>query len=341
MTRDDVARYARVSTAVVSYVVNGGPKPVAPETAARVREAIEVLGYRPNLNARALSTGRTRTLGVVAPDTTNPFFAELLEQIQLRAHDAGYSLITANSLRERDLERRNLAELAARQVDGIIAASMLHAAELATLLPAGPRLVRIGNSDAGPTIFTVGTDLAAGMRLAVQHLLEHGHPSVALLAGGTSASSRAEDVRVAAWREVLHERGLPPGRLIPSDFTRQGAREAVLGALADAPAPPALIATSDIEAIGAMRGLREVGLRIPEDIAVMGFDDVAESSFTCPPLSTVRQPLERIAASALEAVVALADDNRTVLLTPTLAIRDSCGAHPGAGAGPRLAQPAE
>jgi len=325
VTRTDVARYAGVSTAVVSYVINGGPKPVAAATAARVREAIKVLQYQPNATARALSLGSTRLLGMIVPDSTNPYFAELTDTIAQAAASRGYALLAANSRTDADTERQNTFNLVSRQVDAIILATVLTPSEVAAMPVQGIPRVLIDQSSAVHGVPTISTDFEQGAAMGVQHLIGHGHQDIAILVGKDIDPSRT-DPRHSGWKKALREAGLPEGPAEFTDFTRQGGYEATRKLL-DLPKPPtAIFASSDLLAVGALRAIHEANLSVPSDIAVVSFDGTSESEFSWPQLTTVRQPITQIAEAVLEAALSNDNPDGRIQLFPTdLVIRRSCG----------------
>jgi LacI family transcriptional regulator len=325
VTRTDVARYAGVSTAVVSYVINGGPKPVAATTAARVREAIKALHYQPNATARALTIGSARLLGMIVPDSTNPYFAELTDAIAQAAGSRGYALLAANSRTDADTERQNTLNLVSRQVDAIILATVLSPSEVAAMPVQGIRRVLIDQSSAVHGIPTISTDFEQGAAIGVQHLIGHGHKDIAILVGKDIDPSRV-DPRHNGWKKALREAGLPEGPAEFTDFTRQGGYEATRRLLDLPKLPTAIFASSDLLAVGALRAIHEAGLSIPNDIAVVSFDGTSESEFSWPQLTTVRQPINRIADAVLEAALSPNDTGGKIQLLPTeLIIRRSCG----------------
>ena len=209
VTRKDVARYAGVSTAVVSYVVNGGPKTVAPATEAKVQDAIRVLGYRPNAAARALKLGSSETIGLVIPDNSNPFFSLLAHAVEDAAGELGYALFLTNSDGDLAKERRHIRNLAARQVDGVVLASVLFEPDLADLESAEIPSVLLSHSEEPAGFNSVGVDLAAGARIAVEHLIGHGHTNIGL-AMGTNAGQRGRRSRTGL-AAGLEAAGLPEG----------------------------------------------------------------------------------------------------------------------------------
>lgn len=325
VTRADVARYAGVSSAVVSYVINDGPKPVAERTAARVRAAIDLLGYRPNVSARALRGGSTRVLGLVVSDIGNPFFAEFALQIEAEAGARGHALMMANSHAQAETEARVIADLLSRQVDGLILASVdALSPRLRSLQRTGPRVVIIDCPVPVPGHFSIGADAANGSQALVAHLIEvHHQPSVALVIGDGSASA---DQREFGWQQATRAAGLPDGPMARGAFSREGGYFAAKRLL-DAKNPPtAIFASSDLQAVGAMRAIREQNLRVPEDVAVVSFDATKESEFTWPPLTAARQPVREMAVAAVTSLLSASPPTAGhQLFDMDLIIRQSCG----------------
>jgi LacI family transcriptional regulator len=325
VTRKDVARYAGVSTAVVSYVVNKGPKKVAPATEAKVQDAIRVLGYRPNAAARALKLGSTETIGLVIPDNGNPFFSLLAHAVEDAAAELGYALLLTNSDGNLGKERRNIRNLAARQVDGVILSSVLMEPDLVDLESADIPAVLLNHSADAPGFNSVGVDLAAGAQSAVEHLIGHGHINIALAMGTNTGNFL--DGREQGWLEALTQAGLPEGPIVRSAFTREGGYAAGRRLLASASRPTAIFASSDLQAVGILRALHEAGRSIPDDIALASFDGSAEAEYSWPPLTTVKQPAKAMAEAAVRALIG-ARRTRTAehLIFPTeLQVRSSCG----------------
>lgn len=325
VTRKDVARYAGVSTAVVSYVVNGGPKKVAPATEAKVQDAIRVLDYRPNAAARALKLGSSETLGLIVPDNSNPFFSLLAHAVEDAAAERGYALLLTNSDGNLAKERRNVRNLAARQVDGVLLASVLFQPDLEDLERADIPWVLLNNDCEAPNISSIGVDLAAGAQIAVEHLMGHGHTNIGL-AMGTNVGNEV-DGRELGWLKALKEAGLPEGPIARSDFTRSGGYEAGKRLLASANRPTAIFASSDMQAVGILRALHEAGVSVPADIALASFDGSAEAEYTWPALTTVDQPVREMAEAAVESILGArrnAPPQQRIFPTK-LHVRQSCG----------------
>jgi LacI family transcriptional regulator len=324
-TRKDVARYAGVSTAVVSYVVNGGPKKVAPATEAKVRNAIRTLGYRPNAAARALKLGSTETIGLVIPDNGNPFFALLAHAVEDAAAELGYALLLTNSDGNLGKERRNIRNLAARQVDGVVLSSVLMEPDLTDLESAEIPAVLLNHSADAPGFNSVGVDLTAGAKSAVEHLIKHGHTNIALAMGTNTGNFL--DGREQGWLEALTDAGLPEGPIVRSAFTRDGGYTAGRRLLASASKPTAIFASSDLQAIGILRALHEAGVTVPDDIAMASFDGSAEAEYSWPPLTTVQQPAKTMAEAAVRALIGAsrAPEPEHLIFPTELQIRRSCG----------------
>jgi LacI family transcriptional regulator len=324
-TRADVARRAGVSTAVVSYVVNGGPRRVAPETAARVRAAIEALSYRPNINARALRKGSTELLGLVLPDITNPFFAEYALAIEVAAAAHGYLLVVANSGASGNAERRIVADLTARQVDGLILATVFATSDFNPVAYPGLPTVLVNCSSPFPGHIALGPAAQDGARQAVDHLIAvHDHTSVALIIG--ESSEPVPEPREQGWSDAFHTHGLPPGPILRTTFSRRGGYLAARQALRWPSRPTALFIASDQLASGALVAIREAGLRCPEDIAIVSYDGTSESEYSWPPLTVVTQPIEAMAQAAVAALLGLTEPPMAYQRFETaLTIRESCG----------------
>ena len=330
-TRADVARYAGVSTAVVSYVVNDGPRRVAPETAVRVRAAIEILNYRPNVNARALKRGSTEMLGLVLPDITNPFFAEYARAIEVAAAARGYVLVVASSDANEAQESRVVSDLANRHVDGFIISTVLPPSGFRALTLPGRPTVLINCSTPFAGYETVGADSRQGARVLVDHLISvHGHESIALIIG--DSSEPVPEPRERGWSDAFQAHQLPPGPIVRTNFSREGGYEAAVRLLGWPTRPSAIFAASDELCTGTLKAIREAGLRCPDDIAVVSYDGTTESEYCWPPLTVARQPIRAMAEAAVSAVLNLTSPAAAYQRFPLdLIIRESCGcSRPGA-----------
>jgi LacI family transcriptional regulator len=314
-----------VSPAVVSYVVNDGPKRVAPATEARVHEAIRVLGYRPNAAARALKLGSSEMLALVTPDNSNPLYAQLARMVEEAADEFGYVMLLANSDGLLTKQRRHLRNLSSRRVDGVVLASVVSEPDLTDLVSAGIPCVLLDQQTPTAGFAAVGVDLRGGARLAVDHLIEHGHSNIGLAIGSTTANET--DGRELGWLDSLTAAGLQEGPIARATFDREGGYAAGKRLLAGADRPTAIFVSSDLQAVGLMRALREAGVSAPEDIAVVSFDGSAESEYTWPALTSVQQPIGAMAAAAVAALVKAdrAEPPEHVVFSVELIVRQSCG----------------
>ncbi len=326
-TRADVARVAGVSTAVVSYVVNGGPRPVAASTAAKVQHAIDLLGYRPNGSARALSRGVSDTIGLVLPDSSNPFFAELALEFQRLAAISGRALLLASTMSSRRHETRLIEGLLSRQVEGLIVrGDTAHRDPLANVRTDVPSVL-LDTMAAVPGRPSVGTDLRQGADRLVEHLIAvHGLTRVGLIIG--EDLSGLADPRELGWRDSQRRHGLAEGPIARGAFSRPGGYAAMQRMLAAGKPPQAVFASSDVQAIGVLRALHEAGVRVPEDIAVVSFDGTIESEYSFPSLTVARQPIAELAAEAFRLATGGETAESFRLLAPELVIRRSCGCTP-------------
>lgn len=321
-TRADVARLANVSTAAVSYVLNGAPNKISEATAARVRAAADQLNYRPSSLAQALRTGSARMFGVVVPDLSNPYFAESIEAIELAASARGYATVMMTSHADRSAERARVGELATRAVDAILISSARLASELSSITVSGIPLVLLDRPEQIDGVRSVSTDFDAAVFEAVQHLFSHGHRHIAMLSG---SDQRHPDVREDGWRRAYSSAGLPVGPIVATGYTREGGYRATLRAFEGDDRPTAVFASSDLEALGALRAFHELGLRVPEDVALISFDGTVDSQYTVPPLTTMRQRTHELARLAVDAALDPDATGRLHLVPADLVIRQSCG----------------
>ena len=215
VTRADVARLAGVSPAVVSYVLTGSDRPVSDAARARVRAAVDALGYRPNAAARALSRGRSSLIGFIVPDQRNSFFAGMVSMLDRAAQAEGLTVLIL-SAHERRTGGEEIAGLTAQPLEGIVSADPLTSHELRVIERGGTPLVYINQFRAQPGHPTLSTDYVAGARLAVEHLLSLGHRRIAFI-----GSSSPLDPREAGWRQALLDAGVPGGPVFHSEWERR------------------------------------------------------------------------------------------------------------------------
>jgi DNA-binding LacI/PurR family transcriptional regulator len=307
----DVAKLAGVSLQTVSRVINDSPH-VSAATRQRVEDAMRKLEYRPNPVARALVTGRSRTLGVVSFDTTLFGPASTLFGIERAAHDAGYfvSIVSLRAL-TRSSVLSAVERLRAQGVDGILVIAPQESATQALLHL--PQDVPVVAAEAGPdeSVPLVAVDQVAGARLATAHLLELGHRTVWHISGPADWLE-AQD-RVDGWRSTLEAAGAAPPPVLVGDWSAHAGHE--LGReLAANPDVTAVFVANDQMALGVLRSLHEAGRRIPDDISIVGFDDIPEAGYFTPPLTTVRQNFNEMGRRSL---LLLLEQLETGVRTPT------------------------
>lgn len=325
-TRADVARLAGVSTAVVSYVINDGPRPVADATRERVLRAIVSLDYRPNASARALKRGSTRMLGLVLSEIINPFHSECIDALDAAASQRGFSMLLASTHGDQERERLMRANLVERGVDGLIFLSVFPdrpGGAAGRAVDAGlPRLI-FDRAHPVQGFSTVGADAVEGGRLATTHLLGHGHRRIAYLGGPLNPV--VGPGRAAGWEQSLAAAGIARPAPVLTEWSRAGGAAGVR-ILMDSPEPPtAIFAGSDLMAVGALQALHDLGRRVPEDVAVVSFDGTAESEFSWPALTAVRAPYRAMADAAIASFVDVPGVPRAEVFGMELITRVSCG----------------
>jgi DNA-binding LacI/PurR family transcriptional regulator len=324
----DVAVIAGVSHMTVSRVLND-PGSVKPATRDRVQAAMRSLGYRPNTLARALATGRTRRIGVIALATALYGPTSTLLSIEGAARVAGYDL---DVVRLRSVTRRSVAEAAdglrGRGVDGIIGITPhTWAPRALQSVSSGLPLVAVEGAE-GP-LPTVAVDQEKGAVLATKHLLGLGHATAWHVAGPRDwLEAKA---RLGAWRETLQRAGRVVPPVLPGDWGARSGYDAGRR-LAEEPEVTAVFVANDQMALGVLRALVEAGIRVPDQVSVVGFDDVPESAYFTPPLTTVRQDFDEVGRLALKLLLdQLADgsaEERHVVVEPRLVVRQSAAPPP-------------
>ncbi|MDJ0384093.1 LacI family DNA-binding transcriptional regulator [Streptomyces sp. G-G2] len=335
VTRDDVARLAGTSTAVVSYVINNGPRPVAPATRERVLAAIKELGYRPDRVAQAMASRRTDLIGMIVPDARQPFFAEMAHAVEQAAAERGKMVLVGNSDYRDEREVHYLRAFLGMRVSGLILVSQGMSERAATEIEAwDARVVLLHERPEAIDDVAVVTDDIGGAQLATRHLLEHGHEYVACIGGVENTPSVGDPVadHVEGWRRAMRESGRSvEGRLFEAPYNRYDAYKVALEVLAGPQRPPAIFCATDDQAIGVLRAARELRIDVPGELAVAGFDDVKEAGLTDPPLTTVASDRPAMARAAVDLVlddalrVAGSRRERLKQFPSALVIRRSCG----------------
>ncbi|WP_347345197.1 LacI family DNA-binding transcriptional regulator [Microbacterium sp.] len=323
-TLADVAARAGTSTAVVSYVVNDGPRAVAPATRERVERAIAELGYRRNALAGALSSGRTDLVGLLVPDSSNAFFGELARHVEGEARRRALLTLLGNTAYDTSTERDYLAAFSDLRPSGILVTSIAPAPGPAPDCP----LVYLHSAPRGAEDSAVLLDDEEGAASATRHLLAHGFAEVHCVTGPDDFGPAGR--RVAGWRRALREAGRSgEGLLHRVSFVRFEAAAALHAILAGPERPRALFVTTDEQALAAVRVAGELGLRLPTDLAVVGFDGIQEALNGSVRLTTAAAPLATLVSAAFDALAAARAGSapaRRVLRT-TLVLGETCGPH--------------
>jgi LacI family transcriptional regulator len=343
VTLNDIAARAGVSASTASRVLNGQAAQyrISSETEQAVRRAAHDLNYRANHLARGLRLRKTHTLGVVAPDLSNPFFAHIIKRVQSAAHGHGYSLVVCNTDESLDLEVEQVSLLHRKRVDGLIAMPVgQRYGHYQDWVEKGVPLVLVDRCSDEVEAPGVAVDNYRGAYEATEHLIAAGHRRIALIQGlpGTSTNT----ARVRGYRDALGAHGLPVDEalIVGGDFRQQnGYVETKL--LLQRPHPPtALFATSDLITLGALDALAEEGATVPDDVSLLSFDDFDFAPHLKCPLTTVWQPKEMMGELAVKLLVEQLNDGaraaRRIVLRPRLVVRESVAVLKPAPAGDGL-----
>jgi DNA-binding LacI/PurR family transcriptional regulator len=324
----DIARLADVSHSTVSRALQGSPL-VNTKTAEKIQRIARESGYRASAVARGLVTRKTRTIGIVVTSIADPFVAEVVSGIEQSANDNGYSIFLADSNADPDRETNVVRSLAERRVDGIIVtASRVGALYVPMLSEMMVPIVLVNNQHPGSFVHSIMIENAAASREATRHLIKLGHRRIAYL--GDQFGYQSDTERCAGYREALRQAGLAyQEQLVVHGDGKPEAAIAAMENLLTLPEPPtAVFCYNDMSAIGALRAIRLRGLRVPEDISLVGFDDLFVACYTHPRLTTVRQPMRRMGLLAMESLLKLmtGHDSANIIKVPAeLIVRESTG----------------
>ncbi len=329
-TINDVAKRAAVSPVTVSRVLNAAPN-VNEATRARVHQAIAELGYVPNVAARSLRSRRTRSIALILPDITNPFWPTVARGVEDAAQRGGYTVLLCNSDENADKQARYLEVVISQQVDGVvIAPADSDAANLAPLRERGIPTVVLDRRVDGWDVDTVRGDSVGGAHMLTRHLIELGHRRIAMLTGPANTSTSQE--RLAGYEAALKRASIEADRdLIRFGEFRQNSGQEMAHAVLGLPQPPtAIFGANNTIALGALTAIGECGLRVPQDVALVCFDDVSPSSQLFPFLTVAEQPAYQMGLEAAQLLFARLDDGeavppRQIMLPGRLIVRYSCG----------------
>lgn len=327
-TMKDVAELARVSVSTVSHVMNGTRR-VSEETRGDVLAAVEELSYKPNLLAKGLKTRRTYTIGLLIPDIQNSFFTSVVRGVEDVALSCGYHLFLCNTDEDPGREEEYITELAKKRVDGLmVAPSARRESHFGRLRDEGMPFVFLDRDVEGVDADVVSVDNRTGMRLIAEHLVGLGHQRIGMISGPLDKASGYE--RHLGLRDALADLGveLEDSLVRFGDFRTSGGREGA-GELLDLPSPPtALVTANNQMTLGALLTVNEMGLDVPGDLSVVGFDDPEWAPLTGPPLTTLAQPIYEMGVRAARMLLEGIEDgpdeeSRRVLLEPWLVVRES------------------
>ena len=346
VTITDVAKHAGVSTSTVSNLLNGRSQRMRPSTKERILESIQELGYTPNQAARQLKTGHSPIIGLIVPSVANPFWGIFARHVESAALECGYQVLLGNSDRDPERERQYAEELWGYGIKGIIfGSSLTQFSHLDNLVAQGMKVIAFErptqNNDHNP-IDSVGIDNYMASRLATKHLLSLGHKRIGFLSGPIRTINRME--RLDGYKNALAEAGIEHdseliwdiapnggnyGDADAVDLGRQGTQEL----LSRANPPTAIFAINDMFAFGAYAGAKDLGMTIPTDLSVVGFDDITLTEIVQPPLTTIRQPIAKLANLAVERLVdrlqnKVIEDEGHRVLRPQLIVRSSTAVAP-------------
>lgn len=328
----DVAQAAGVSITTVSHVING-TRYVSEEVAADVRRALLELGYRPNVVARSLRSGKTRTIGLLLPDNSNLFFAEMSRVIEDVSYQNGYSLIICNTDDNLDKERSYLDTLVQKQVDGMIFISAGGSSHnIQALQKNHTHLVVVDREFEGAQADTVLVDNQMGGYMAARHLIQLGHKQIACITGPSQMNPSAD--RLNGFRKALSEAGLPVDEalILRGDYRYQSGERCMHELHLLGRPFSAIFVCNDMMAIGAIKAAHNLNLNIPHDISIIGFDNIPLAEAISPSLTTIAQPIAEVATVATHLLLEKMTSShfqfngqfQRIVLQPSLLVRESC-----------------
>lgn len=321
----DIARRAGVSHSTVSRALAGSSL-VNDQTRARIAQLAREMGYTPSAVARAMSTRRTRTVGIVVTTIADPFVAEVVRGVEETALDRGYNVILCESSDDPEREVSAVRTLRERWVDAVIVTASRVGSFYAQLAEIQVPVVLINNQQPGEYSFSVRNDDLVGGRLVGRYLLALGHRRIGYISGHTAATS--SQLRLQGCQNALREAGvsIPPDWIVSGDGKPGGGLRAAQRLFEKPEHPTAVFCYNDQTAMGALRALKSMGLLVPQDISLVGYDDIAAAFYLDPPLTTVGQAKYELGQRAMDMALALISGQEVhdVLIKPELVVRKSC-----------------
>jgi DNA-binding LacI/PurR family transcriptional regulator len=323
----DVAKEAGVSIASVSNAINGKGN-IGKKKREEIFKVMERLQYQPSVIASALMGKKTFTLGLLIPDVSNPFFAEIARSVEDLAHHVGYSVIVCSTDNQDERVEKYIRLLEQKSVDGIMIGTGVENTEiLLQLAEKSVPIIMIAREVSAMSVHSVLTDDFKGGSLAAQHLLELGHSRMAVLSENLKVSSSVE--RVKGFKFALFEAGLAieEDDILSCESTIRDGRRAAAELIRRGNRPSALFCCNDLLAIGALQAAKEAGVRVPEELSVVGFDNTILSTVTSPMLTTIAQPMEQMVKLAFDLLIGDSEQEDTIkqriVMQPELIVRES------------------
>ena len=327
-TMKDVARLAGVSTSTVSHVINNN-RFVSDGVREKVEQAIRHLNYAPSALARSLKINQTHTIGMLLTTSSNPFYAEVVRGVEESCYQRGYSLILCNTAGDEERMNRSLETLMQKRVDGLLmmcTESHLPSADILNRYPSIPTVMMDWAPFEGRGDIIQDNALLGG-ELATQHLIDCGYTRIACIAGPQDKTPAR--MRLEGYRNAMTKSGLEilPGYVVNGYFEFQGGYNGMVELLALETPPEAVFTSNDAMAVGVYHALYQAGMRIPQQMAVMGYDDIELARYLTPPLSTIHQPKDALGELAIDTLIHRLSDpdasQQTLVLTPELVVRGS------------------
>jgi LacI family transcriptional regulator len=329
MDMRDIAKIAGVSSATVSRVINGSAT-VKPETAERVRRVIDELKFIPNGSATTLKYGRSNTYGLIIPDITNPFFPEFIRSFESILAETNYNMLVATTESQPRRMQKTIHRMLVSQVEGVaLLASEIETVPIESMITNRVPLVTMDRRLVGKGLSDVRVDSTSGMREAVKHLCKFGHRKIGYIGG--SVGPTISDHRLHSFLLAMGSAGLPAETqfLRVGNYRVSGGESAMAELLKLPDHPTAIITANDLTAIGALRVIHQQGLSVPEDVSIVGFDDIEMCNFVYPPLTTLRLSQTEMANTFVTALEALANSPQgnglQYKVETTLVMRGSTG----------------